>query len=149
MTITAAPSAIAAWRCDPTRPAERLDRPGGSLLRPYDRSIEHTVVPPVLKICLVGILGSRLFIDVDAEPRLIIGVDVALPDFRRTGKHLARLLVKKGLLLNSEVRRNQVEVQIVTVADRIDVIRSVPRRAHVEEFAAVRHLSAHIKASHR
>jgi hypothetical protein len=34
------------------------------------------------------------------------------------------------------------------MTDRIDVVRTVPSRAHIEELAAVRHLSAHIEAAH-
>lgn len=34
------------------------------------------------------------------------------------------------------------------MTDRIDVVRTVPNHAHIEELAAVRHLSAHIEAAH-
>src|SRR5258708_39294736 len=109
-----------------------------------DRAIQHAIVSPVLKVPRVGIARCCLFIDINAESRLVIGIDVAFPDLRRAGEYLAGLLVKESFFLDPEVWSDKVQVQIVTVADWIDIVWPVPRRAYIEEFAAVRHLAAHV-----
>lgn len=119
-----------------------------TLLRPYDGAIKHAVISPGFEGGLVGIFRGRPLVDVDTPARLIVSVHVTLADFGRTGKHFARLLVKKCFFLNSEVGGGEVQMEIVAMADRVDIVRPVPCRPHVEELAAMRYFPAHVQATH-
>src|ERR1700722_18783807 len=58
------------------------------LLRPDDGSVQHAVIATIFKVFCVGIARSRLLVDIDAETRLVIGINVALADLWRTRKYL-------------------------------------------------------------
>src|SRR5271156_4604951 len=86
-----------------------------TLLRPDNRTVKHAVISPGFEGGLVGIFRGRPLVDVDTPARLIVSVHVTLADFRRTGKHFARLLVKKCFFLNSEVGGGEVQMEIVAM----------------------------------
>src|ERR1700722_9307849 len=119
-----------------------------TLLRPYDGTVAQAVISSGFKRGFVGIFRGRPLVDVDTPARLIVSVHVTLTDFGRTGKHFARLLVEKCFFLNSEVGGGEVQMEIVTMADRVHIVRCVPGRSHVEELAAMRYSPAHVQTTH-
>src|SRR5271163_4892781 len=113
------------------------------------RSIQHSVISPAFKVCLVGIFCSGFLVDIDAPTRLIVRIDIALADIRRPGKYFAGFFIEEGLFLDTEVGGGEIEMQIVTMADRINVVGPVPGSSYIEEFAAMGHFSAHVETTDR
>jgi hypothetical protein len=73
---------------------------------------------------------------------LIVGVHITFANLWSSGEDFAGFFVEECLLLNAEVRGDEIEVQVVTMADRINIVWSMPRRPYIEELAAVCYLSA-------
>ena len=76
---------------------------------------------PLPTLVGAGIFGRQLLVDVDAQARLVVGIHVAVAHFRAAGEHLVDEFGEAAPLLDAEVGRPQVEVQVGGVADRRDV----------------------------
>src|ERR1700761_3956551 len=81
-------------------------RPSGA----DDRSVEHTVIATIFEVFCVGIARGGLLVDIDAEPGLVVRIDVALANFGGSRKHLACLFVEEGFFLDAKVRGYQVQM---------------------------------------
>src|SRR3569833_2120018 len=120
-----------------------------SHLWPYDCSVEHPVISPALEVDPVGIFGSGGFIDVNAQAGLVVGIHVPFLDNGTAGQDLLGRFRKHGLFQDAKVWRHKIQMQVVTMADRIYVVGAMPRGTYAEELAHVGHFSGHVNATYR
>src|SRR5690606_20061771 len=85
--------------------AQRRFSGGAAASRTRGRAIRQAGLRPVEHFVGTGIFGGERLVDVDAESGLIVGVHVAVADFRRAGKHLVDQFGEAAPLLNAEIGR--------------------------------------------
>src|SRR4029077_5366822 len=93
---------------------------------------------------LEGILRRQLFVDVVADPRLLVQMHVAPLHLRAAGEDLLNHVAPPEIdvLLDAEVRDREIDVPLRRVVHRIDVARPVPSGADPERLSEARDLQA-------
>src|SRR5919202_2093611 len=152
MTASTCPSASTGRGCPQAASRHRpsaLSQATPLRLRADDGPVETADGRPR---AIVGVLGEGVargqrFVDVDAQPGLLVRPQHAVPNLGTTREDLARPLAEDMLLLDTEVVTGQVELQVGRVPNRRHVAGAVPRRAHAEELAQRRQLPGHAQTT--
>jgi hypothetical protein len=79
--------------------------------------------------------GRQFLIEIYAQARLIVGVHIAVPQFRTAWKDFKGCVLETAPLLDTEVWTNQVQVNIGGMTLRGNIAGAMSGGPHAEGFA--------------
>src|SRR5262245_37895146 len=84
--------------------------------------------------------GGDFLVDVDPQPRRLVGAEIAVLDLRAAREDLAGLGAECSVFVDAKVVTGELQVQTRSVPDGRDITRPVPGGLDTEELAERRHL---------
>ena len=109
--------------------SRRLTRQNPS--RRLKRSIHKPRLCPCGYDVLAGVFFCFNFIDVHPQAGLVIGIDIAVPEFRKSRKHIKQGLTEAFKFLNDKVQRLCARPQLAAVHAQADGDGAARRRSSV------------------